>query len=81
MTSTSTRYSISRRALLAQRAPRLGADSPADAVAICLDTHGAVRLNEIARLLGTTEDVAQAELGVLRETLHDPGLPVAHPGG
>jgi N12 class adenine-specific DNA methylase len=50
---------------VALRAPRLGADSPADAPAICLDTHSKVRLDEIARLLGTTEEVARAELGEL----------------
>ena len=35
------------------RAPRLGADTPQDALAICLDTRGRVDLGEIARLLGT----------------------------
>jgi len=42
--------------VIAPRTPRLGADSPADAVAICLDTHGQIRLPEVARLLGRTEE-------------------------
>ena len=45
--------------------PRLGADTPADALAICLDACGEVRLGEIARLLGTTEDDAREQLGTL----------------
>jgi predicted RNA methylase len=56
---------IFRERVIAPRAPRLGADTPADALAICLDTTGEVRLGEIARLLGTTEDDARAQLGTL----------------
>lgn len=51
--------------VIAPRQPRLGADSPADALAICLDTHGEVRLDEIARLLGVPETDARAQLGTL----------------
>ena len=52
--------------VVAPRVPRLGADSPADAVAICLDTHGEVRLDEVARLLGRTEaDTASAIAGLV----------------
>jgi len=47
------------------RAPRLGADTPQDALAICLDTRGRVDLGEIARLLGTTELEAREQLGEL----------------
>ena len=47
------------------RAPRLGADSPQDALAICLDTHGRVELDEIARLLGVERREARAQLGEL----------------
>jgi len=47
------------------RAPRLGADTPQDALAICLDTRGRVDLGEIARLLGTTEPEAREQLGEL----------------
>ena len=56
---------IFRDRVVAPRTPRLGADTPADALAICLDTCGEVRLGEIARLLGTTEDDAREQLGTL----------------
>ena len=56
---------IFRERVISPRAPRLGADTPADAVAICLDTRGEVQLSEIARLLGTTEDDAREQLGAL----------------
>jgi len=56
---------IFRERVVAPRTPRLGADTPADALAICLDTCGEVSLPEIARLLGTTEDEARAQLGTL----------------
>jgi N12 class adenine-specific DNA methylase len=51
--------------VVAPRAPRLGADTPADALAICLDTRGRADLAEIARLLGTTEADARQQLGTL----------------
>jgi N12 class adenine-specific DNA methylase len=56
---------IFTRRVIAPREPRLGADTAADALAICLDTHGEPRLDHIARLLGTTEESARAELGTL----------------
>ena len=56
---------IFRERVIAPRAPRLGADTPADALAICLDTKGEARLDEIARLLGTTEGDAREQLGTL----------------
>ena len=62
---------IFRERVIAPRAPRLGADTPADALAICLDARGEPRLDEIARLLGTTEDDARAQLGTL--VFDDPG--------
>ncbi len=43
---------IFTRRVVAPRNPRLGADTPADALAICLDVCGEVRLAGIARLLG-----------------------------
>jgi len=51
--------------VVAPRSPRLGADTAADALAICLDTHGQPRLDEIARLLGVTANQARDELGTL----------------
>ena len=62
---------IFRERVIAPRLPRLGADTPADALAICLDACGEVRLGEIARLLGTTEEDAREQLGTLVFT--DPG--------
>ena len=62
---------VFRERVIAPRAPRLGADTPADALAICLDARGEPRLDEIARLLGTTEDDARAQLGTL--VFDDPG--------
>jgi len=59
-TGTARKAPIMSGRMVAPRVPRLGADSPADAVAICLDTHGEVRLEEVARLLGRSPD----------ETLH-----------
>jgi len=62
---------VFRERVIAPRAPRLGADTPADALAICLDAHGEPRLDEIARLLGATENDARAQLGAL--VFDDPG--------
>ena len=47
------------------RVPRLGADSPQDALAICLDTHGRVEVEEIGRLLGVQPGEAREQLGEL----------------
>jgi N12 class adenine-specific DNA methylase/SAM-dependent methyltransferase len=64
-TQHAARAAIFTRRVVAPRNPRLGADSPADALAICLDACGEVRLPAIARLLGTSQDQARAELGTL----------------
>jgi len=56
---------IFSRRVVEPRHHRLGADTPADALAICMDTYGEVRLGEIARLLGTDGDTARAQLGTL----------------
>ncbi|HST81415.1 MAG TPA: methyltransferase domain-containing protein [Kineosporiaceae bacterium] len=57
--------SIFTQRVVAPRVPQLGADTPEDALAICLDTHGRVELAEIARLLGRIEDEALTELAGL----------------
>jgi N12 class adenine-specific DNA methylase len=57
--------------VVAPRAPRLGAETAQDAVAICLDTHGEVRLSQVAGLLGVDETQARAELG--RLVFDEPG--------
>ena len=44
---------------------RLGADTPEDALAICLDELGEVHLPEVARLLGVEEAEARSALGTL----------------
>jgi N12 class adenine-specific DNA methylase/SAM-dependent methyltransferase len=64
-TQTATKASIFRQRVVARRAPRLGADTAADALAICLDSLGEVRIREIARLLGVDEVDARRELGTL----------------
>lgn len=60
-----SKMAVFTQRVVAPRAPRLGADTPEDALAICLDTHGEVRLGEIARLLGVEEPEARAQLGTL----------------
>ncbi len=69
---------IFRQRVVAPRAPRLGADTPADALAICLDTRGRADLAEIARLLGTTE--ARRPPATRHPGLRRPGLRPAGPG-
>jgi N12 class adenine-specific DNA methylase len=64
-TRTATKADIFTRRVILPRAPRLGADNPDDALAICLDDHGAVVLPEIARLLGVDEPEARNALGEL----------------
>jgi N12 class adenine-specific DNA methylase len=56
---------IFTRRVVAPRNPRLGADTPADALAICLDVCGEVRLAPIARLLGVDDEQARQDLGTL----------------
>lgn len=61
-TDTATKMAIMRQRVVAPRSPRLGADTPQDALAICLDTHGTVELDAIARLLGVDEQAARDQL-------------------
>jgi N12 class adenine-specific DNA methylase len=70
-TRTATKADIFSKRVILPRAPRLGADSPEDALAICLDDHGAVLLPKIARLLGVDELQAREALGEL--VYDDPG--------
>ena len=69
-TQTAAPAALLTERVVAPRAPRLGADTPQDALAICLDTHARVDLDEIARLLGTTTQDAREQLGEL--VYHDP---------
>jgi N12 class adenine-specific DNA methylase len=57
--------SVFRERVVAPRTPRLGADTAADALAICLDSCGEVRITEIARLLGVTDREARQQLDTL----------------
>ena len=60
-----TKAAIFTRRVVAPRNPRLGADTPADALAICMDLCGEVRLAGIARLLGVDDRQARQDLGTL----------------
>ncbi len=64
-TQTTTPAGILTGRVVVPRAPRLGADTPQDALAICLDTRGRVDLGEIAHLLGTDPGEARVQLGEL----------------
>ncbi|HEX7480225.1 MAG TPA: hypothetical protein VF331_20665, partial [Polyangiales bacterium] len=64
-TQAGTKATIFHERVVSRRAPQLGAETPADALAICLDSVGEARLDEIARLLGVDAPEARAELGTL----------------
>ncbi|GIF74187.1 hypothetical protein Asi02nite_37050 [Asanoa siamensis] len=64
-TQTGEKADIFRQRVVSPRPPRLGADTPADALAICLDEYGEVRLATVAWLLGVDEDEARRALGTL----------------
>ena len=53
---------VMRERVVAPRTPKLGADTAEDALAICLDAWGEVRLPEVARLLGTSAGDARWQL-------------------
>ena len=72
-TGTATKSAIFTERVVAPRPARLGADTAEDAVAICLDTHGEVRLSDVARLLGRSEDDARTALG--RQVFNDATQP------
>jgi len=61
-TQTAVGAAILTQRVVGPRTPRLGADTPADAAAICLDTHAELRLDEIARLLGADTTTAREQL-------------------
>ncbi|HTU60972.1 MAG TPA: hypothetical protein VMF89_21110, partial [Polyangiales bacterium] len=64
-TQTATKATVFHERVICRSARQLGADTPEDALAICLDLAGEVRLAEIAALLGAEEDEARRELGSL----------------
>lgn len=61
-TGTARKADIFTERVVAPRVLRTHADSPADAVSLCLDTYGELRASEIARLLGVDQTQAAAEL-------------------
>lgn len=64
-TQTAAPAALLRRRVVLPRAPALGADTPEDALAIVLDAHGRVDLEQIARLLGQEPEEAREALGEL----------------
>lgn len=70
-TQTAIKAPVFRQRVVARQMPRLGADTPADALSICLDSIGEARIDEIARLLGTSETEARQQLGQL--VFEEPG--------
>jgi N12 class adenine-specific DNA methylase/SAM-dependent methyltransferase len=71
VTQHATRADIFTQRVVAPRPARLGADTPADALAICLDSHGQVRLDVVARLLGIEQ--AEARQALRELVFDDPG--------
>ena len=65
MAQTASPAALLRERMILPRTPVLGADTPQDALAVTLDTHGRVDLAEIARLLGQDEQQTRDELGQL----------------
>lgn len=61
-TGTARKADIFTERVVAPRVLRTHADSPADAVSLCLDTYGELRTGEVARLLGIDQAQAAAEL-------------------
>ncbi len=62
---TATKAEVFFHRVVGRRAPRLAADNASDAIAICLDRYGELRLDHIADLLGTDEAAARDALGTL----------------
>jgi N12 class adenine-specific DNA methylase len=61
-----------RERMIMPREPVRGVDTPGEAIAVCMETHGRIDLEEIARLRGLSEPDAREELGEL--VYHDPAL-------
>jgi N12 class adenine-specific DNA methylase len=62
---TATRADIFTTRTIAPRAPKLGAETPEDAIAICQDVYGELTLERVAWLLGVDETEARQRLGTL----------------
>ena len=64
-TQTATKAPVFRTRVVAPREARRGAETPEDALTICLDEHGRADLGLIADLLGVEPAQAREELGAL----------------
>jgi N12 class adenine-specific DNA methylase len=64
-TQRATPATLLSKRVIAPREPVLGVETPQDALAVCLDTHGHVEIDEIARLLGRSAQDARRALGEL----------------
>jgi N12 class adenine-specific DNA methylase len=64
-TGTATKASIMTERVVAPRKPVEHADTPNEALAVVMDTHGRPDLGEVARLLGTDKKTARERLGRL----------------
>ncbi|WP_432246275.1 helicase (plasmid) [Arthrobacter sp. G.S.26] len=64
-TKTATPAGLLQHRQVVARKPVLGADTVDEALAIALDTYGAPELEQIADLLGLTEEEARGQLGTL----------------
>ena len=64
-TQTATKSTIFRERVICRPERRLGADTPADALSICMDSFGEARIDEVARLLGVSSAEARTQLGTL----------------
>lgn len=62
-TQRATKADIFTKRVVVRRRPRLGAETPAEAVAICMDTDGEVTLPRLAQLLGEDVDTVVARCG------------------
>jgi N12 class adenine-specific DNA methylase len=71
-TSAASKAAIFTQRVICPREPATSAESPADAIAICMDAAGEIRLDQVARLLGLeSQDEARTALGEL--AYDDPG--------
>jgi N12 class adenine-specific DNA methylase len=65
-TDTASKMAIFTQRVISPREPAASAESPADAITICMDADGEIRLGEVARLLGLpSEENARAAIGEL----------------
>jgi N12 class adenine-specific DNA methylase len=65
-TGTAAKAAIFTQRVISPREPATSAETPADAIAICMDADGEIRLEQVASLLGLeSQDEARAALGEL----------------